>query len=191
MQFAVEPHVGQHLPAVGLQGAAIVVQTHSSDPADQSVGDPGGDFPLDGSVLALMTPAAHQVVALPQRRQQHRNVGWIVLEVSIKAHDHLPLGHIEPGGHGGGLAVVLAQQHRHQFRHLSAQSLQHGRCAVTGAIVHQHQFETFPARSQGIQQLLHQMRQAFLLVVQRHHHRKIHGGGHRCRCVHGGKLNRA
>ena len=154
------------------------MQLHAGDAPDQAVGDAGGEFALQSSVLALMAPAAHQVIALPQFGQQHRDVGRIVLQVAIEAHDHLALGDIKPGGHRGGLAVVLAQQHRHQFRDLPADLLQDLSGSVAGAVVDQHQFETFAAGSQRLKQLLHQMGQAFLLVVEGHHHGQVQGCAH-------------
>ena len=62
MQLSIEAHIGEHLPSIGLEGAAVVMQPHPSHTSDQAVGDPGGKFALEGGVLALMAPATDEVV---------------------------------------------------------------------------------------------------------------------------------
>jgi len=120
-----------------------------------------------------MAPTAHQVVALLQLLQQHRDISRIVLQIAIEGHDHLAAAGIETGRHCWGLAVIAAQQHRHQLRRLGRQLLQHRCGAIAGAVVHQHQLKRSPQRPQGRQQPLHQQRQALLLVEQRHHDREL------------------
>ena len=96
---------------------------------------------------------------------------------SPSRHD-VALGNIEAGGHRCGLAVVLAQQHCHQFGDLMAELLQHLGRAVTGPVVDQHQFEALTTGLQGVSELLYQVRQAFFLVVEGHHHGQVQGCGH-------------
>ena len=117
------------------------MQPHTGYPADQAVGDPGGKFALEGGVLALMAPATDEVVPLSQFGQQHGDVGWIVLQISIEADDHLSASHIKPSRHGCGLAIVLAQQHSHHFGHFGAELGQHVRGAVAGSVVDQNQLK--------------------------------------------------
>ena len=88
-----------------------------------------------------MAPATDEVVPLSQFGQQHGDVGWVVLEIPIQADDHFPAGHIKSSCHGCGLAIVLAQQHGHHFRHRFADLGQHFGGAVAGPIVDQDQFK--------------------------------------------------
>ena len=117
------------------------MQPHTGYPADQAVGDPGGKFALDSSILALMAPAAHEVIPLPQFDQQHGDVGWIVLKIPIQADDDLSASHIKTSRHGCGLAIVLAQQHSHHFGHFCADLIQHFRGVVAGSVVDQDQLK--------------------------------------------------
>ena len=88
-----------------------------------------------------MAPATHEVVPLTQFGQQHGDVGWIVLKISIQTDDHLPASHIKTSRHCCGLAIVLAQQHSYHFGHFGAELGQHVRGAVDGSVVDQDQFK--------------------------------------------------
>ena len=122
-----------------------------------------------------MAPATHQVVALAQLLHDHRNIRRIVLEVAIKGDDLVAAAGIKTSGHGGGLAVVTAQQHGHQFGGGAAQLLQQFSGAVARAVIHQHQLKGFPQGPQAAEQLSHEHREALLFVVEGDHHRKGHG----------------
>ena len=73
-----------------------------------------------------MAPAAHQVVALLEFGEQQGDVCRIVLKIAIEGDDHLAAAGIKSSRHGRCLAVVAAEQHRHEFGNLIAQLGQHG-----------------------------------------------------------------
>ena len=171
VQFAVEIEIVDHLAAVGLQGAAVVVQLHAGDPGDQAIGQQGGQQPAQGRILAAVAPAAHQVKTLVQLLQQQRDVGRIVLQVAIEGDDHLAAAGVKTGCHRRRLAVIAPQPHRHQLRHCRRQLAQQLGGAIPGAVIHQHQLEAQPQGAHVAEDALHQWRQTLLLVEQGHHHR--------------------
>ena len=125
VQLAVEVQITHQLPPIGLQGTAVIVKLHAGDPANQLVGQQRGQQATHGRILTLVPPTAHQIeVALLQALQEEGNIGGIVLEIAIEGHDHRTAAGVESGRHGGGLPVVAAQQHSHQFRHPASQIAQ-------------------------------------------------------------------
>ena len=58
VHLAVELHAEHDVAAVGLEGAAVVVQGHAGDARDQPVGDLRRDLACGGLVLPVLAPAA-------------------------------------------------------------------------------------------------------------------------------------
>ena len=96
-----------------------------------------------------MAPATHQVVALFDFGEQQGDVRRIVLQIAIEGDDHLAATGIESSGHGGCLAVVAAEQHRHEFGNFFAQLGQHGGRGVFGTVIHQDDLEGHPEGANG------------------------------------------
>ena len=69
MHLAVEARLVDDLGAVRLERAAVVVEAHAGHPADQPVGDPRRQA-ADEAVLAVASPAADDVVALVDLREE-------------------------------------------------------------------------------------------------------------------------
>ena len=89
VHLTVQADALQHLAAIGLQGAAIVVQAHAADPRDQPVGRQGGQPPRQRVVLAVLPPARDHVETLIQGLQQDGHVGGVVLQVGVQRHHDL------------------------------------------------------------------------------------------------------
>ena len=149
------------------------MQAHTRDAPDDPVGNTGRKLALQFGILAVVTPATHQVEALALLGKQEGNISGIVLKIAIEAHDHLALRHVETRGHRCRLAVVLAQEHAHQLRHVRADPFQNSSRCIGRPIVDQHQFKVFTGRTQCAEELLNQFRQTLLLVVERHHDREV------------------
>ena len=108
MHLAVEAGLVHDVGAVRLQRAPVVVQADACDAADEPVRHARGEA-ADEVVAALPAPAAHDVVALVDLREQEADVGGIVLEVAVHRHDHGAAGVVEAGGHRRRLAEVPPQ----------------------------------------------------------------------------------
>src|SRR5207253_3316520 len=75
-----------HLRAVHLQRAAVVVEAHAGDDAEQPVGDRGWHVAREEAVLPPAPPAGHDV--LPPRERQHRgNIVRVVLQIAVERDD--------------------------------------------------------------------------------------------------------
>ena len=164
VHLPVEVHVLDHLAAVGLQGAAVVVQGHPGDFADQPVGDHGGQLAVDESVFAVFAPAAHHVEALIHAGQQQRDIRRIILQVGIQGDHNVSAGRMETGAHGGRLAKVAAEPDHPQVRNTLGLGHQFRPRAIRAAVVHQHHLvRAVEGRQRGVQ-LLAQQVYALLLV---------------------------
>src|SRR5262249_1819214 len=83
VHLAVQLHVPEHVAAVGLERAAVVVEAHPADHPDQPVRDPGGELAPELLVLAVPAPSAHHVVPFAEPCEQPGDVGRIILEISV------------------------------------------------------------------------------------------------------------
>src|SRR5690606_6415169 len=108
VQLTVEVDLVQDLGAVGLQAAVEVVELDPGHGPDHAVED-GRRQALAGWVVARVLPAAHQVGALLQRREQVRDLRRYVLEVGVQGYDGVATRRGEPGGERGGLAEVASE----------------------------------------------------------------------------------
>src|SRR5215813_15087722 len=97
--------------AIGLERAAVVLDGHPGDLADQPVGNSGGDLTGDELVLALESPPDHDVIARLDGLEEHRNIQRVVLQVTVHGHHNLTGGEFDPRRHGRGLATVTAELH--------------------------------------------------------------------------------
>ena len=69
MHVAVNLNVLEDFAAVGLQGAAVVVETRPGNPTDHEVGDPRGEDTEEIGILTVDSPARHQVISLIELRE--------------------------------------------------------------------------------------------------------------------------
>ena len=75
VHLAVEPDAFEDLAAVGLEGAAEVVERDAREPGDQAVGDPRGDLAGQPAVLAIAPPARDDVEAQVEPFEEAGDVG--------------------------------------------------------------------------------------------------------------------
>src|SRR4029077_11450697 len=88
---------------------AVVVELGAGDPADEAVGHPRRDLPEQQLVLAVLAPAADDVVALVHLGEEPGEVVGVVLLVAVHEDDDLAAGVAETGADRGGLAEVAAE----------------------------------------------------------------------------------
>ena len=95
---------------VGLQTAVHVVQLDAGDLAGGPVVELGREVLGELVVLAVLLPAAHDVVAvLLDHLVKLRDLVGGVLEVGVHGDDHVALGLLESAVERGGFAVVAAE----------------------------------------------------------------------------------
>ncbi len=97
------PHDG---PSVAFQGTAVVVQTDSTDPADQTIGQVRGEDPGKPGILAVLPPAVDHVVTLFELLHDAGNILRIILEIRVERNNDFPSGIIKSGGNGSGLPEI-------------------------------------------------------------------------------------
>src|SRR5262249_7118047 len=96
VHLAVELHVVEHVTAVCLWGAAVVVEVNSGHAGDKPVGEPGRNLATE-RIMPLFAPAAYDVVPLLQLVQQALDVGWVVLQITVHEDQDLPLTVFDAG----------------------------------------------------------------------------------------------
>ena len=87
MHLAVEPQRLDHLGAKHLQRAAVVVQLARRSPTRSACWRARRHAAGDERVLAILAPAADDVVALVDQGDHRGNVARIVLQVAVGGHD--------------------------------------------------------------------------------------------------------
>ncbi len=105
--------------AIGLERTAVVVQPHVGDIGDEAVGDHGRQLAVEKTVLAVLAPAADDVVPFVDLGHEQRDVVGIVLQIGVHGDDHFAARLVEAGREGRRLPEVAAQAH-----HLEACILQ-------------------------------------------------------------------
>nr|GFD20180.1 hypothetical protein [Tanacetum cinerariifolium] len=91
--------------AVSLVGGPKVAQLHPRQAPDNAVRR-GSQRRGNGAFGALGLGTAYHVVALVDEADKLRNVGRVVLQVTVHGDDDLAAGALETGAQADGLAVV-------------------------------------------------------------------------------------
>ena len=135
VHFAVEVEALDDFAAVGLEGAAVVVDREFQVGLDEVVEDLGGEGP-DTGVLAVLAPAADDVGVFAFEEVEHcGDVGGVVLEVAVHGDDDAAAGEVEAGGEGGGLAEVAAKADEADLREARGCGAEGVPGAVGGAVI--------------------------------------------------------
>src|SRR3981081_1618149 len=91
----------------------------------------------------MLAPAADDVVALFELGEEVGDLVGIVLEIAVHGEDEVPLGVVEAGGEGGGLAEVAAKLDDENAAVYGGDLFQQAVGAVAGSVVDEDQFKRF------------------------------------------------
>ena len=100
--------------------------------------------------ITLVSPPANDVKALFQLLDKPRNIGRVMLEVSIHGDDVITARRVKAGAQGDGFARVMAQSHDRDPAIYLGNLLQEGQAAVCASIVHKHALKRMPNRVQRL-----------------------------------------
>ena len=175
MHLAVQLHAGNHVPAIGLQRAAVVVQMHSRNERDEAIREPAHEVPADRRVLPRAAPSRAHVETFAEPREQQRNVFRIVLQVRIHRNDDLARCEIEARLHGRGLSEVAAEVNDLEARMLRCHFVEQCGTAVGAAVVDEDDFPRLAQLLQRREESFAQRGQAFFFVEDGNRDR--YGGG--------------
>jgi len=190
VHFAVEARVANDVGAVGLQRAAVIVQLHAGDAADEPVGG-AGDLGPEPGVLAVLAPAADDVVvALFEHVAEAADFLGRILAVAVQRHDDRCAGRPESGHQRSGLAVIAGQVDDAEARLAGRQFIQQRPGPIAAPVIHDDQLEAPALGRQRPHELRNDGRNAGFLLEDRHddrnfgtrrEHRRLpqsgHGGG--------------
>ncbi len=177
VHLPVETKSLQRIVAVGLEGAAVIVQVNAGHPRDQSIGNIGRNGAGEFVVLAVLAPAADQVIAFIQLVEQHGDIGRVVLQIGIQQDDDTAARVVDPGGDGGGLPEIAAEDHCPRMLGIRLdQPLQHIHAAIGRAVIDKNDL---PVPVQGLQRGtdgFHQKRKVLFFVIDRDDKGKLRHG---------------
>ena len=140
MHFAVDAHAVQHIAAVGLEGAAVIVQPHAGHKGDKPVGNVAGQIAGQFGVLAILAPAGNNVVAFVQLGHEAADIGGIILQIAVHRHDDVAPRIVDARHEGGRLAAVARQMDNRKRLVSGGQLVKNFGAAVLAAVVDQQQF---------------------------------------------------
>ena len=138
MHFTVETGLRQYVSPVGLEGAAVVVDTHPRDTGDDPVGDFGRQQACHGMVVTLPAPPADHIKALVEFLDEHGDIRWVVLQIRIQGHDDLALGVLESCTQGCGLAEVFSEADDLDVGIVLMEALQRDKALVCATVIHEN-----------------------------------------------------
>ena len=137
MHIVVDLDALDDLGAIGLEPTVEVVQVvDARELARRSVEELGGEVLAEDGVVALLLPAADQIVALLlDHVVEARDLVGAVLQVSVHRDDHVALGAGEAALQTGGLPIVAAELHAPHMGVLLAKLLDDAPGVVRATIV--------------------------------------------------------
>ena len=173
VQFAVQPHLGEHLAAITFHAAVVVVQTDAGEPADQPVEDARGQHLVPG-IVAHLLPAADDVAVSFHRGQEPRDLARVVLQVGVERHDQFAAGGAEAGAQRRRLAEIPAKANSSHAR-IGFDQPPHLRPRAVGrAVVDEDNLDVIPFGLGHGDKLGMERRQAIGFVEQRYDGGKLH-----------------
>src|SRR5438132_4701210 len=169
MQFTVERNLFQNVAAVGLEGRAKIVDIDTAQFSHQPVSTEGRDAAQPEIIDAALAPSTDDIVAFGDFFQEYRDIGRVVLQIAVHGDDVLAAGMIKSGGQSGGLAKIQAQLDDRDTAIHGSDFAQQLESPVTGAIVHEDEFEGLRVSLHYRFETVVEIHNIFLLVMERHH----------------------
>ena len=114
--------------------------------------------------MPLALPAADDVVAFVELRQQRGDLGRVVLQVAVDRDDAFAFGGVKTGAEGGRLAEIATKADAEDSRIVSGQFADRSPGAVSRAVVDDDDLQLVAVQFRGLIQLAHQLRQVFGFV---------------------------
>ena len=174
MQLAVQTDLVEHLAAVRLEAAVVIVQPHAGDSSDQAVEDSTRER-LVPRVMTNRLPPADDVVPLGDRRQKARDLLRMILEIGVERQHDLARCFAETGGQRRRLAEIASQADRRHPRIARRQRLDRFPAPIGRAVVDQNDLEFDAVRRSRLAQLPMEGHQTLRLIEDRNHGRALHG----------------
>ncbi len=157
MEFAVEPNLVHHFPAVCFQPTVVIVQVDAHQVTDQPIENARRQYFMP-RVKTLALPAADDVKPFVELREQFYDFGGVVLQVAIERDDSLPFGRVKPGTQGGRFAEISPQSNAENARIGQRKFLNHRPSGVGRAVVDDDRLQVVMLRFNDAMQLGHQGR---------------------------------
>jgi len=190
VQLAVQPHLVEHLAAIALHAAVVIVEDDPGRDPHHPVERPRRQH-LGPGIVADLLPAADHVHALVHSGQEAGDFVGVVLEVGVQGEDQLAAGVGKPSAQGRRLPEVAAEPNPPHAGVLGGDPANRLPGAVRRAVVHENHLDLQPVRRRDLVDLLVQDLQTLLLAEHgdddRQHDRKPVGlGGNQPFCGAGG-----
>ena len=81
---------------MGEREKPLVMDRDTHHLTDYPIGNDGRDATRQEFILSVLPPSADEIVALIKFFKQFWNVGWIILKITVRTNDPLPLHELKP-----------------------------------------------------------------------------------------------
>ena len=158
VHLPVERDALKHLPAVGLQGTAVVVQMDAARVRDEAVRHAAQEVAPDRVVLPVLSPTRDQVVSLAELGDHLADIRRVILQVAVHRDDDLPAGVGEAGLHGGRLAVIAPEMDGLQAWVGGACLVEARGGRIDAAVIDEEHLVVAPEQPEGLGEFAHEDR---------------------------------
>src|SRR5947208_13215462 len=118
VQLPIQRNLLENIPPIRFEGRAKIVNIHSTQFGHQPVGAARWNAAQPQIVNPLLAPAAHNVVTLGNFLQKNRDIGGVVLQVTIHSDNVLAARMVKASRQRGSLPKVAAKSyHRYTAIH--------------------------------------------------------------------------
>jgi len=186
VHFSIEADILQDIAAVGLQGAAIVMELNARNVGNQTIREHGREAAIDKGILPVFAPAAHDsIVVRFHFFQQAGDINRIVLEIGIQGDNDILGCSVNAGCHRGRLAEIPAETDQFKMGILFGGLTETFPGCVTRTVIDVDDFILAPDAGERVMDLLGQVGNIGFLVENRNDHGQA-GMGCRHRGEYGG-----
>ena len=168
VQLTIDANLPHDLTFVELEAAVVIMQATAGRAADHPVEYTAGINLVPG-IMASFFPAADHIVALIKFGEEARNLGRVVLKITVQGEDLFAPRRLKSGREGRRLAEIAPKADRPQPMIAPGQGGEHLPRTIATSIIHENEFDRPPCAGgeHGVE-LTVKRGQAFCLIMHRY-----------------------
>jgi len=168
MQLAIKSNVSDHLPSIGFEGCAKIVQLHARKISHHPVGNAAGQSSSEPGIFSFHPPAADDIVAFRHFQKEMWNIFRVVLKVPIHGDDDVALGKVKSRLESCGLAEIPPQPNDAYAGVALVDLIQDRRCSIPTPVIDKDELVRLPYWIEHLDEACVKWPDILLLIVQRY-----------------------